>query len=329
MSPADNILRYMFGYKVTYLLFFAAQYKLFDYLVTPVTVQDIAEQLQLHSGALEIMLDIFTALGFLQKKDNQYQLVAGYQDLLTSQTQQSMLPLLNMESYLLGNYNTFPAIDHAMTTGNARDLFNQNEKDGISAIYGTAMDNGSRLAALHVARMFSSVQEGHILDLGGGAGSYSIKICNLNKHVQADIFDLADMQQVCEENIRQAGLTDRVHFTIKDARLDPIEGTYHGILISNLLHLLTKAEIADLLQRCSQALRPDGCVVLHDFFLKADKVGPEIPLLFTIDWLLIGTNFNYSVLDIADLCRPLGLKVVESKFVENLPTSLIMLRKEG
>lgn len=329
MNSVNHILAYLHGYKVTYLMMCAAEWKLFDELIEPVTAVQVAERLQLHPENTEMVLDIFAGLGLILKENNFYRIEACYQELLASMSNRSMLPLFQLEQHLLSRHNTIQAMKDAWQYGKVRDIFNENGKEGIQETYGQAMDNGGQLAALHTARIFSHLSEGLILDLGGGMGTYAGTICRLNSSIRMEVYDRPEMEKVCMDNLKSSGVADRVSFKRKNILSDPIDSRCDGILLSNVLHLFTQEDNRQLLKRCAQALNPGGLLVVHDFFLDEQHTGNIPSLLFSIDWLLIGSKFHMSPRDMELCVKDSGLVVSAVKQFDSLPTSIIVLEKKN
>ncbi len=327
MNSLHKVFEYLHGYKVTHLLICAVELKLFDKLMEPMTVSEVAGQLLLHTESTEMMLNIFTGLGFLIKDEDRYQIEPCYRELLVSSSSRSMLPLFELEKHLLIHHNTITAMSEAMRFGLGRDRFNENGKEGMEETYSMAMDHGGKLAALHVARIFARLGEGLILDLGGGMGTYAENICRLNNFLRVDIYDCPEMEKVCMEHVKNAGLSDRVTFKSKNYLTDPIDDQCAGILLSNVLHLFPLEENQKLLQRCAKALKPGGILVVHDFFMEEGHIGSMSALLFSLDWLLIGSNFHMTRSDLNRCVESVGLEVSTWKQFDSLPTSIMVLEK--
>ena len=162
----------------------------------------------------------------------------------------------------------------------------------------------------------------------GGKGTYSIAIAKSCKDVTVDILEQEEMVPICKGAIEKEGLSNRIHARACNLLYDTLTETYNGIVISNVLHLYDRKNIEILLTNVAAQLEEDGILILHDFFLNNEHTGPKIPLLFTIDWLLIGADFNYSYEDIEMICNKLGLYMVEVKSYDAIPTSMIVLKKK-
>ena len=83
-----------------------------------------------------------------------------------------------------------------------------------------------------------------------------------------------------------------------------------------------------MLRKVTKCLEDDGVLVIHDFFLNENHIEPLVPLLFTIDWLMLGAEFNYSPKDMEQMAKQCGLKLTEIKRFQELPTSILIFEKD-
>lgn len=67
----------------------------------------------------------------------------------------------------------------------------------------------------------SKFNPGLVYDIGGNTGKFAIKCCSMMKDVRVRIIDLPEQVETAEENIRKAGLSDRVSFMAADVLKDP------------------------------------------------------------------------------------------------------------
>ena len=119
-----------------------------------------------------------------------------------------------------------------------------------------------------VVRTVNSQNVPRLLDVGGGSGAYSIAFAQSNADLHAEILDLPAV--------------------LGDLRKDPLGPDYDLVFLSAICHMLSPAENLDLLQRCHQALAPDGRIVIQDFLLQPDKTAPRFAALFSLN-MLVGT----------------------------------------
>jgi hypothetical protein len=76
----------------------------------------------------------------------------------------------------------------------------------------------------------------HLLDLGGGPGTYAIHYCLKNPSLKATVYDLPTTRPFAEKTIEKFGLTDRIDFIDGNYVKEGIEGVYDVAWLSHILH---------------------------------------------------------------------------------------------
>ena len=209
-------------------------------------------------------------------------------------------------------------------------MFSQYDKENIENTYEQAMENGSRFAALIIARIFRGMGKKNfkILDWGGGTGNYALTILKYSPEAIVHIYERPEMASVCRENINKNKMNKSISVFVSDVIAQNINETYDGVLMSNILHLYDKDTIKIMISEAAQALLSGGLLVLHDFFLRDNHTEPLISLIFTLDWLLIGGDFNYSPKDMEEIGQECGLSLIEVKEYKEIPSSILVFRKD-
>jgi hypothetical protein len=99
---------------------------------------------------------------------------------------------------------------------------------------------GMHTLASHLAPTISEVLDlsgrSHLLDLGGGPGTYAIQFCLKHPGLRATVFDLPATQPFAEKTIQQAGLGDRIDFLGGSYLEDTLPGSYDIAWLSQILH---------------------------------------------------------------------------------------------
>lgn len=328
MNASDTILKYMHAYKLSYVLFTADSLGLFDQMVSPKTVEELSADTKTNKDSLEIILNFLVYMGCVESINGKYLLKVEFQDLLVRDTNTSMHDLMQLEAHLVKSQSHLKYMEKALLSV-GEDEFNKDSKDGMAMTYGHAMDNGGKIAAIYVARAFGDVKSGKILDIGGGPGTYSIQACKFYKDFQAVIVDLPEMREVALENIKRNNLENSITFVTKSIIDMQISEKYDIVIVSNLLHLFNEDIRNDILTKAASCLNPNGKLILHDFFLQDDKISPEIPVYFSLDWMLIGANFNLSKNDLMAFFSDKGFVDVKKIECNMIPTSIIVATKSG
>jgi cyclopropane fatty-acyl-phospholipid synthase-like methyltransferase len=148
-----------------------------------------------------------------------------------------------------------------------------------------AMDRGAKERVGVVVEAIGTGGIKRMLDLGGGSGAFSLAFARAIPELKAEILDFSDVIPLTEENIRKAGLVDRVTARIGDVLHDPLGENYDLILASQVTHAFSAEENRELFQRTYHALAPKGRMVVQDFILNPSKTAPRAAALFSLNML--------------------------------------------
>lgn len=134
-----------------------------------------------------------------------------------------------------------------------------------------AMDHG------HVNRVFVAdflgawqAGAGTMLDVGTGTAQIPIELCRQHVAVQVVGIDLAEhMVRLGEENVRRAGLSDRIRLERVDAKRLPFaDGTFAAVLSNSIVHHIP-IPIA-VLREMVRVTAPGGLIFVRDLLRPYD-----------------------------------------------------------
>jgi ubiquinone/menaquinone biosynthesis C-methylase UbiE len=113
------------------------------------------------------------------------------------------------------------------------------------------------------------------LDVGGGAGTFSIAFCKRYPHLQSTLFDLPQTLTTTQKNIEREKLTDRIRLVSGNFNEDPILASVGTdvVFLSDILHYQTDEENAALFQKLYKITNPNGIIVVKDMFLGEEAPG--------------------------------------------------------
>jgi len=166
----------------------------------------------------------------------------------------------------------------------------------------------------------------HLLDLGGGPGTYAIHFCLNNQNMKATVFDLPTTRPFAEKTIQQFKLADRIDFMDGNYLEDPVEGRYDVAWLSHILHGEGPDDCRRIIQKAVDALEPGGMIIIHDFILNNSMDGPLFPALFSLN-MLLGTESgqSYSEEQIQDMLTAVGVRDIRRIAVQSPNDSGIIL----
>ncbi len=185
----------------------------------------------------------------------------------------------------------YPSMQHLMAglLGNRDELAPGLAASGMAdqeeaERFSRAQHAGSLGPALLLNRRVELGSRRHLLDVAGGSGAFAITLCRSHPDLTATIVDFPNVLEVADRYVVEAGLSDRITLLPGDARTIPWPDA-DVVLMSYLLSAVAGRDIPRLLQRARSALKPGGQLLLHDFVLDDDRLGPDLAALWFLAYL--------------------------------------------
>jgi len=157
----------------------------------------------------------------------------------------------------------------------------------------------------------------HLLDLGGGPGTYAIYFCLNNPQLKAIVYDLPTTKPFAKKIIEKYNLVDRIDFIGGNYLEENIDKAYDVAWLSQILHGEGPENCQRIIQKAVSALEPGGMIIVHEFILNNTMDGPIFPALFSLNMLLGTPNGqSYSEKQIMDMLAKAGVKEINRIPVE-------------
>jgi len=174
-----------------------------------------------------------------------------------------------------------------------------------------AMSSNASMLAPGITREIDLSQKRHLLDLGGGPGTYAIHFCQANPSLRATVFDLPATAPIAQRTIRRFGLSSRIDFQAGDYLHDAVPGTYDVAWLSQILHSMGPESCQCVIEKAVSVLDPGGLILVHDFLLNDAHDGPLFPALFALN-MLVNTEEgrSYSEGEVHDMLVKAGVRHV-------------------
>ncbi len=187
---------------------------------------------------------------------------------------------------------------------------------------------GSLGPARLLARTHDFSRSTRLLDLGGGSGAFAIEAVSGVPTLSATVFDLPQVIKVTERIVEEAGLASRIICIGGDLRADPWPNGADVILLSYIVSCYAPATLDTLLARALDYLPAGGQLLVHDFAMYHDRLGPQNTALFLYGQLTASAETHaYTVDELAIAMRRAGYADVTAQpFLPDL-TFLVRGRK--
>jgi hypothetical protein len=153
---------------------------------------------------------------------------------------------------------------------------------------------------------------GRLLDLGGGAGTYSMAFCRRHPGLRSTIFDLPIPSAVARRAVREAGMEERIEVIEGDFLVDPLPGVYDAVFMSNVLHGNGPRQNRELFGKVAGCVEAGGVVIVRDVIMEEDLARPEFGAVFAVNMMLHTAEGRcYSAGEISAWLDDAGFRQVE------------------
>ena len=129
-----------------------------------------------------------------------------------------------------------------------------------------------------------------LVDLGGGAASYTIALCQAFPELTATVVDRIEPLSVAKPLVEESGLQERITLLERDFLEADLGNDYDVALISGIVLIKPEADCRALLQVAYDSLASGGLVIVQDY-MRID-FSPERKRLDTLEDLYVLVAFD-------------------------------------
>ncbi len=246
---------------------------------------ELARTLGIPEQSLIRLLNALVAMGLITKEDAGYRNTAESAAFLSKDSPDYTGHMIMHHHHLVSSW---AQLDQAVKKdGPVRSNVARDEEQLESFLMG--MFNISMGTAPLLVPTLDFSGRKHLLDLGGGPGTYAIFFCRENPGLKAVVFDLPTTRPFAEKTIERFDLGDRVTFEPGDFITDTVTGLYDVVWLSHILHGEGPDDCELIIQKAADALEAGGMIIIHEFILDNTGDGPLFPALFSLN-MLLGTH---------------------------------------
>jgi precorrin-6B methylase 2 len=292
----------------------------------PMTAEALAGELGADPRATTVLLDALTALQFLSKHGEKYGVPEDVVKLLTEQSADNVLPMVRHLANCLRRWVELPKV---VKTGKCADTgpsirgAEADKEDFIGA-----MNLISKSIAAGVIDKIRPLEFRHILDVGGGSGTWTIAFLRAVPEARATLFDLPAVIPMAEKRFAEAGLTDKVTLVGGDFYTDALPEGADLAWLGAICHQNSRQQNRDLFAKVQKALANGGFIVIRDMVMDSSHTSPVAGALFAVN-MLVGTKGGgtYSFNEYSEDLQAAGFSEVTLIHREETMSSLIRARK--
>lgn len=163
----------------------------------------------------------------------------------------------------------WPGLAHAVRTGTSgyraeigRDFWETLDRDpDLSAAFDRYMENWGRQWIPNAVAARDWPADGHVVDVGGGAGQLLTALLTAHPGLKGSVVDLPAAARRAREALAAAGLSDSGG-VFEGSFFDPLPAHGDLYVLAQVLHDWPDVEASRILRRCAEAAGPDGRVLV-------------------------------------------------------------------
>jgi cyclopropane fatty-acyl-phospholipid synthase-like methyltransferase len=168
-------------------------------------------------------------------------------------------------------------------------------------------------AATGVAARGDFVGVQHLLDIGGGSGSYCIALALRYPEKRFTVMDLPEVAPTTRQYIAAYSVQEQVGVLPFDMFATPWPDSYDAHFISNIFHDFDTAMCHQLASSSFAALPPGGRIYVHEVLLSDAKDGPLTPASFALAMTYFnGRGGQYTSEELAAILGRAGFEDVKT-----------------
>jgi hypothetical protein len=305
---------------------------LFSWLATNrADVEHICEAFGFAERPVDVMMTLFCAHGFVEKRGGQFHL-----------TELARGFLVRGSPWFVGPYFTHfrgrPIYENLRETlktdkpggwagAPARKAWAESmQEDKFAEEFTGTMDSRGMFVGPALASTLDLASRRHLLDIAGGSGIYACCIASAHPHLEATVFEQPSVERVTRKCIERRGYAERVGVAVGDMFRDEPPRGCDVHLWSNALHDWDAPTCQMLVAKSFAALPSGGMIAVHDRHLNREKTGPLRIAEHSVFLMAATQGRYYSIAEIEEFLLRAGFTGVEYKEVV-LGYSVIVAKK--
>ncbi|GAG48977.1 unnamed protein product, partial [marine sediment metagenome] len=222
-------------YQVACVLVAAAELDVFGTLGSErLAAGPLAARLGADARGTTVLLDALTAMGLLAKRGTEYEVPQTVAEALTEGGSGSVLAMVRHQASCLRRWAQLAEVVKSGRPAERVPSIRGEAADRAAFI--GAMDEVSAPIAAELVEQLQPLEFGHLLDVGGASGTWTIALLRAVPGARATLFDLPDAIRLARQRIADAGLTARVTFAPGDFYTDVLPAGADFALCSAIAH---------------------------------------------------------------------------------------------
>ena len=229
------------------------------------SLPDLVHRIGANQRFLHAFLEACAALGLLEQQDGTYRNSPAASSFLVKGKEQYVGDLI---LHITNHWEGWGRLDQLVKEGRTLLPFDAGFVDVPTYWTDYMLGQHNRATSGQGHELVQSVDlkdRTRMLDLGGGAASYSIALCQANPALHSVVVDQKEPLALAKRLVDEQGLQNQITLLEGDFNaIDPGED-YDVVLISGVVLIKSEMECRGLFKLAYDVLKPGGLVIIQDF----------------------------------------------------------------
>jgi predicted O-methyltransferase YrrM len=241
----------------------------------PSELDELAAKLNLDASTLALVLRVLASAGYVNP--------AGPDTFALSDSRRAMLledspeRLTAWFRLVEGVWDVFAQTGEVLRTGVGVDYHGRpHDAQEWNDYQASMLELGRRFAPFVAGMIPVKAGAGRLLDIGGSHGLYGALVARAHPPMRSEVLDLPEAVEQARKLAAAEGLDDVVTHRAGDALTDDLGQGWDVVLLSNILHHFTPAQIADLVTRVRASTSPGATVAISEVVQPPPDAPPEL-----------------------------------------------------
>ncbi len=229
------------------------------------TYQEVARRLDAAPRFVEAFLNSCVALGLLEGKESKYRNSSAASTLLVKGNQEYVGDLA---LHITNHWESWGHLDQLIKEGKTQLPYETGYVDAPTYWTDYMLGQHNRAAtgqAYHLVQNVDLSGRGKMLDLGGGAASYSIALCGANPQLHSVVIDREEPLVLAHRLVEEHGLQAQIALLEGDFNIIDVGQGYDVVLISGVVLIKSPEDCRQTFELAFKATAPGGMVIVQDF----------------------------------------------------------------
>lgn len=232
---------------------------------TSLSPDQVAKRVCGNSRYVQAFLDACVVLGLLEKRGDEYTNSSAASDFLVKGKPEYVGDLI---LHITNHWESWGRLAQLIQEGKAPLPFESGYVDANTYWTDYMMGQHNRAEAGQSYYLVQNVDlrsRRKMLDLGGGAASYSIALCAANPGLHSVVIDQKEPLSIARGLVEERSLQEQISLVEGDFNTVNLGTDSDVVLISGVVLIKSEEECRSLFKLAHDALAPGGLVIVQDF----------------------------------------------------------------